>query len=259
MGIINTTPDSFYKGSRHTAIDDVLKQAEKMISEGADLLDIGGYSTRPGADDISIDEELKRVIPVIESLSKYFPDTFLSVDTFRSAVAKKAVQAGAHFVNDVSAGDDDPLMFETIATLNVPYIIMHKKGTPKTMQLDPHYENVVLEIMDYFAHKVGTLKKLNIHDIIIDPGFCFGKTLQHNYQLLSALNDFQIFGLPTLIGVSRKSMVQKLLNVSSEHALNGTTALHIIALQKGAKILRVHDVKEAVECVKIVKALNGSI
>jgi dihydropteroate synthase len=259
MGIINTTPDSFFSGSRQPAPDDALRQADQMLKEGAVFLDIGGYSSRPGAEDIPEAEELKRVIPVITTLSQHFPQAFLSIDTFRASVARQAIEAGAHLVNDISAGEDDPDMLETIAGLQVPYIMMHKKGAPQTMQQNPHYENVKEEVLQYFIQKMEQVRSLNIKDIILDPGFGFGKTLKHNYTLLNTLQDFSIFGVPVLAGVSRKGMIQRVIDVPAEQALNGTTVVNTIALMKGAKILRVHDVKEAVECVKLVNALNGAI
>ena len=259
MGILNITPDSFYDGSRSKSVEEALIKAEKMLIDGATFLDLGAYSTRPGADEISVDEELKRAIPVVEAISKKFPEANISIDTFRAKVAHEAVTAGAHIVNDISSGEDDEEMFSTIAKLKVPYIMMHKKGSPKNMQQHPHYENVVLEVMNYFTEKVDTAKVAGIVDIIIDPGFGFGKNLEHNYQLLNALNDFQIFGLPVLVGVSRKKMIQKIAGADVQNSLNGTTAANTIALLKGANILRVHDVKEAIECINIVNATNGII
>lgn len=256
MGILNVTPDSFFESSRVSLEIELLHKAEKMLTDGATLLDIGGQSTRPGAELISPELELQRVIPAIEKLSRAFPEAIISVDTFYGKVAKAAIEAGASIINDISAGDDDPTMFETIVELNVPYIIMHKKGLPTHMQQNPNYENVVQEVLNYFTHKVRALQQAGVKDILIDPGFGFGKTLEHNYSLLAHLDVLKIFELPVLVGVSRKSMVQKLLKVNTQNALNGTTALHMVALQKGAAILRVHDVKEAVECIQIFEALN---
>ena len=256
MGIINATPDSFHVKSRVVSEQAVLTASE-MISAGAALLDIGGYSSRPGAIDISLQEELDRVIPIIEKIHTSFPETPISIDTFRAKVAAEAIASGASIVNDISSGDDDPEMMSTVAKLNVPYVMMHKKGSPQTMQENPTYNNVVLEVLNYFSEKLKLAQVLGIKDIIIDPGFGFGKSIAHNYELLNALPDFAFLGKPILVGVSRKSMIQKVLHTTTEHALNGTTVLHTIALTKGAKILRVHDVKEAAECIKIMNALNG--
>lgn len=258
MGIINTNSDSFYSGSRATQIIEILQKAEQMLVQGATFLDFGAQSTRPGAELIGTENELKFVIPAIEAVIKAFPDALISIDTFDATVAKAAINAGACLVNDVSAGDDDPNMIETIADLNVPYIIMHKKGAPKTMQQNPIYDNVFLEISAYFAQKIQLLKQLGIADIILDPGFGFGKTLSHNYTLLNRLADFSIFELPVLVGLSRKSMIQKTINCNADEALNGTTVANTIALLNGANILRVHDVKEAVEAVKIYLASKNN-
>lgn len=259
MGILNVTPDSFFEKSRQKSLDESLEHASKMLADGALFIDIGGYSTRPGADDVPVDEELERVVPVIAHLSKHLPAALISVDTFRASVAKEAVNAGAHIVNDVSAGDDDEHMISTVANLQVPYVMMHKKGTPKTMQLNPHYDNLVQEIIDYFIARITKAKQAGIKDVIIDPGFGFAKTLQHNYALLHALGDLGVLGHPVLVGVSRKGMIQKITGTNAEHALNGTTAVHTIALLNGANILRVHDVKEATECINIVNATHGLI
>jgi dihydropteroate synthase len=257
MGILNVTPDSFFDGGHHTDIDHALVQAEKMLSEGATFIDIGGYSSRPGAEDISVNEELKRTIPVIENLSKKFPEAVISIDTFRAKVAYEAIHAGAHIVNDISSGDDDPEMISIVGNLHVPYIMMHKKGTPQNMHQNPYYDDVVLEVMNYFTQKVADAKAAGITDLILDSGFGFGKNLQHNYALLNALHDFQLFGLPVLAGVSRKKMIQHIVRNDADGALNGTTAANTIALLKRAAILRVHDVKEAIECINIVKATYG--
>jgi dihydropteroate synthase len=259
MGIINTTPDSFFAGSRHQAVESAVEQAGCMLAAGARILDIGGYSTRPGAAAVTVEEELSRVIPVIAAIHQSYPQALISIDTFRASVATEAVRAGACMVNDVSAGEDDPEMIKTVAALKVPYIIMHKKGTPQTMQVNPHYDDVVLEVIDYLRQRIELCKEAGIADIIIDPGFGFGKNLEHNYRLFASLQDLSIFGVPVLVGVSRKSMIQKLLHVDTAHALNGTTALHALALTKGADILRVHDVAEAMECIAIVNAVNGII
>lgn len=259
MAILNLTPDSFYDGAKLKTDKDLLNRVEIHLNNGATFLDIGGYSTRPKADYVGIDEELKRVIPAIELIKKNFNDAIISIDTFRAQVANEAIQAGAHIINDISAGDDDPLMFATVAKLQVPYIIMHKQGTPSTMQNKPQYNNVVVDVCKYLADKVYTLNGLGVNDIIVDPGFGFGKTVEHNYQLLAHLDHFKELDCPLLIGVSRKSMIHKLLKTSPMDALNGTTALHTLALLKGAQILRVHDVKEANECITIYEAYqNGN-
>ena len=257
MAILNITPDSFYSNSRIKSIDEALVKTERFLSDGATFIDIGGYSSRPGATDISQNEEADRLIPVIESIMEEFPETIISVDTFRAGVAKDAILAGAHIINDISAGEIDEGMFETVANLQVPYIMMHMQGTPQNMHKSPSYENVTLEVIDYLAKKVAKLKGLHIHDIIIDPGFGFGKTIEHNYELLNQLDAFKIFKLPVLVGFSRKGMIYKTLNTTANEALNGTTILNTVALQKGAGILRVHDVKEAIECIELLKRLKG--
>ncbi|WP_316830957.1 dihydropteroate synthase [Pedobacter aquatilis] len=256
MGIINITPDSFYSTSRMTSIDEALRKTEQFLNEGASFVDIGGYSSRPGAKNISEDEELERLVPIIEALNKEIPEALISVDTFRAKVAEQTILAGAHMINDIASGDMDENMFETVARLQVPYIIMHMQGTPQNMQQNPVYNNVLLDVIDYLAKKIAALKALNIHDLIIDPGFGFGKTITHNYELLNQMEDFKVFNLPVLAGFSRKGMIHKVLEISAAEALNGTTVLNTIALQKGAKILRVHDVKEAVECVKLISRLD---
>lgn len=258
MGILNVTPDSFADGGKYTDLDQAVQQAEKMVAEGATILDIGGYSSRPGAAEVSIQEELDRVLPVLEKL-KDFTDTFLSIDTFRSRVAAEAVQAGANMVNDISAGEDDDAMLATVATLGVPYIAMHKQGKPKTMQTNPQYTDVVGEVLEYLQKKITQCKVAGIAEVIIDPGFGFGKTTLHNYVLLKNLNELTRLNVPILAGISRKSMINKVLETSPEEALNGTTFLHAYALQGGASILRVHDVKEALECVKLYSMLNKGI
>ncbi len=259
MGIVNTTPDSFFAHSRKQGLDDALKQAEQMLAGGATFIDIGGYSSRPGADDVSEEEEIKRVIPVIEHLHKHLNQVLISIDTFRASIAKMGVEAGACMVNDISSGDADDQMMQTVASLNVPYIMMHKQGAPKTMQQRPSYENVTRDVLKYFNEKISLAKQAGITDLIIDPGFGFGKTLAHNYQLLRELDHFNIARLPILVGVSRKKMIQSVANVDITHALNGTSVANTIALLNGANILRVHDVKEAVECINIVKATYGNI
>lgn len=256
MGILNLTPDSFFDGGRYTGLDAALKQSEKMLGEGAVMLDLGGVSTRPGAQEVSEAEELKRVIPVIEAISRHFPGTILSVDTWRSRVAREAWNAGAAILNDVSAGAFDESLFETVAGLNMPYILMHMQGTPAIMQQHPHYEDVVTEVLDFFIEKIRELHAKGVYEIVLDPGFGFGKTVAHNFTLLKHLADFsRVLQLPVLAGISRKSMICKTLGVKPEQALNGTTALHMVALQNGASILRAHDVKEAVEVVKLFKMI----
>lgn len=251
MGIINATPDSFYTKDSYQGLSAILTEAEKMLQEGATILDIGGLSTRPGAAIISPMEETDRVIPVIEALQQNFPHAILSIDSYRASVAKAAVLAGAHIINDISAGSLDNDMIPTVGHLQVPYIAMHMQGNPSNMQDNPQYDNIGYSILKYLANKIATLRAHNIKDIIIDPGFGFGKTMAHNYELLHELHTFQILDVPILAGVSRKSMIYKLLNTTPEEALDGTTALHMICLQQGAKILRVHDVKAAKACVEI--------
>ena len=256
MGILNITPDSFFKGSRVETITAALNRVEDFLESGANFIDVGAYSSRPGAIDITVEEELQRLIPVIENISKRFPEAMLSVDTFRSKVAKLAIEAGAHMVNDISAGSLDENMFQTIAALNVPYIIMHMKGTPQNMQELAQYSNISIEVSNYFSAKIAKLHALGVKDIIIDPGFGFAKSIDDNYELLQHLEDLQIFGLPILVGVSRKGMIHKFLNTKPAEALNGTTVVNTIALLKGANILRVHDVKEASECVRLVQKMQ---
>lgn len=257
MGILNVTTDSFYKDSRFTETEALLRQAEKMLTEGAAILDIGGASSRPGAVEVSAAEELVRVTNALEAIRSRFPDALLSVDTWRADVAQAAVEAGASMVNDISAGRLDPGMYQTLANLQVPYILMHMKGTPAHMQDQPVYTDVVTEILDYFIAEIQQLRSLGIKDIVLDPGFGFGKTIAHNYVLLKNMHVFsQVTGLPTLAGISRKSMIYKYLGIQPEQALNGTTALHMIALQQGARILRVHDVREAVEVIRLWEALQ---
>lgn len=258
MGILNLTPDSFYSNSRMGSIDAALERAEICLKEGAAFIDIGAYSSRPGAAGVTTDEELRRMIPAIAAISKRFPEAKLSIDTFRAKVARESIAAGAHVVNDISGGNLDELMFETVAALNVPYILMHMQGTPQTMQQKPVYKNIGLEVVDYLAEKVNALKALGVKDIILDPGFGFAKNTTHNYQLMNQLENLDVFGLPVLVGISRKSMIYKLLGTTADEALNGTTVLNTIALQKGAAILRVHDVKAAVECISIVEKMQQS-
>lgn len=257
MGIINTTPDSFYEGSRNQSDKQLLTTVEKMLDEGADFLDIGGYSTRPNAPKVSVDEEIQRVIPAIELILKEFPKTIISVDTFRSKVAKQAIDAGALIINDVTGGNGDKNMFSTVANEAVIYILMHMKGTPKTMQNLIHYADIFEDIKLYFKQKIQKLNALNFNSIVLDIGYGFAKTTDQNFELLEQQDQFSVFGLPILTGISRKSMIYKSLNIKSEEALNGTTALNMIALERGSSILRVHDVKEAKETVELWKRLNG--
>nr|WP_183575717.1 dihydropteroate synthase [Mucilaginibacter sp. X5P1] len=251
MGIINLTPDSFYADSRKQDTGSALQQAEKMLTDGATFLDIGAYSSRPGAEDISIQEELDRLLPVVEAIVKAFPDAVLSIDTFRAGVAEAAIKAGAHIINDIGGGGLDADMFATIARLQVPYILMHMKGTPQNMNQLAQYEDVFNEVYDYFTDKYHQLKQLGVKDVILDPGFGFAKKTEHSYTLMNRLQDFNVLQLPLLVGISRKNMIYKTLGITAAEALNGTTALNTIALTKGANILRVHDVKEAVEAVRI--------
>ena len=258
MGILNVTPDSFYAGSRSETEKDIVQRLHQIIDEGASIIDIGGYSSRPNAEHISAEEEMNRLRNGLEIIRKHSPNAVVSVDTFRADVAKMCVEEyGVAIINDISAGQMDEQMFPTIAKLGVPYIIMHMKGTPQDMQVSPKYDHFLKEIFYYFSEKVQKLRDLGIKDIIIDPGFGFGKTLEHNYELMNHLEEFNLFELPLLVGVSRKSMIYKLLGSTPEEALNGTTALHTIALLKGAHILRVHDVKEAVESIKIVQKMKA--
>jgi len=256
MGIINLTPDSFYAGSRKPAVDAALQQAEKMLAEGADILDLGAYSTRPNADDISVQEETDRLLPVVDSLVSQFPDAILSIDTFRSKVAEVAINAGAHIINDISGGQLDEAMFETVAKLQVPYILMHMKGNPKTMNQLAVYDDVFAEVYSYFTDKYAQLKKLGVTDVVLDPGFGFAKKPEHGYVLLNRLEEFQALQLPLLVGVSRKRMIYSQLETTAEDALNGTTVLNTIALTKSASILRVHDVTPAIQAVKLLQLLH---
>lgn len=256
MGIINVTPDSFYDGGKTVTTEGIIDQAGKMLSEGATFLDVGGYSSRPDATKVSETEELKRVIPAIETLIAEFPEVIVTIDTFRSAVVKEAIQVGAAMVNDISGGKMDPEMFSTIARLQIPYILMHMRGTPQTMSAQTDYNNVTREVLLYFSERIALARKAGINDIIADPGFGFSKTRQQNFELLKELELFKQLEIPLLIGISRKSMIYKTLMVTPKEALNGTTALHAIALLKGASIIRVHDVKEAVECITLIENLK---
>lgn len=258
MGIINVTPDSFYSGSRYEGVDAVLRQAEKMLKDGATVLDIGGQSTRPGSEKLSADEELKRVITPVAAINKHFPEAFISIDTYYSQVAAGAVAAGASIVNDISAGSMDAAIIETVASLKVPYVLMHMQGTPQTMQKQPQYENVTREVLDFMIKKISELRKAGITDVIIDPGFGFGKTIAHNFELLNNLSVFRMLNSPLLLGVSRKSTIYKTLGITADESLNGTTVLNTIGLMNGASILRVHDVKEAVESVKLFEACRSA-
>lgn len=252
MGILNATPDSFYDGGLYQSEEAVVQRAGEMLRQGATILDIGGASTRPGAKEVPEQEEMKRVVPLITAILKQYPQALLSVDTWRTRVAKAAVDAGASLVNDISAGRLDSDMYKTVAGLDVPYVLMHMQGTPGTMQKHPEYEDVVTEVLDFFIQETAKLHALGIKDIVLDPGFGFGKTVAHNYLLLNNMHVFsQVLGMPVLAGISRKSMICRVLNVAPSDALNGTTALHMLALQQGAKILRVHDVREAIETIRL--------
>ena len=258
MGILNVTPDSFYAGSRGVTNGYILDRCQQILDEGASIIDIGAYSSRPNAQHISAEEEMSRLRTGLELIRKNHPEAIVSVDTFRADIARMCVEEyGVAIINDISAGNMDEQMFPTIARLGVPYIIMHMKGTPQNMQVNPQYDHFLKEIFYYFSEKVQKLRDLGAKDIIIDPGFGFGKTIEHNYELMNHLEEFHLFELPILVGISRKSMIYKLLGSNPEEALNGTTALNTIALTKGAHILRVHDVKEAVECVKIVQKMKA--
>ena len=257
MGILNLTPDSFYDGGVFNNTDRALAQTEKMLLEGATFIDVGGASSKPGAVEISIDEELARVLPIIEEIQKRFPEVIISIDTYRSIVAQQAVATGAAIVNDISGGNLDAKMLGTVGALGgVPYIAMHMQGKPQNMQDNPSYDNVLVAIRSFFAAKIDEAHKAGIHDIIIDPGFGFGKTLDHNYSLLKNLSSMQIDGIPMLIGLSRKSMIHKLLEIEAADALNGTIVLNTFALQQGAQILRVHDVKEAQQAIHLIEKLT---
>jgi len=258
MGIINVTPDSFFDGGKYKDESSILNQVETMRNDGATFIDIGGYSSRPSAADVNEDEELNRVVPIVELILKHFPETLISIDTFRSKVAEQSIKAGAVIINDISAGKLDDAMLSTIGKLNVPYIMMHMKGNPKTMQQQTDYMDLVKEVISYFAERIAAAHAKKINDIIIDPGFGFAKTLEQNYELLNNLELLQILDKPILAGVSRKSMIYKTLNTTSEYALNGTTALHMVALQNGARILRAHDVKEAMECATLFNQLTSN-
>lgn len=257
MGILNLTPDSFYAGSRVQTEEAIARRAEQIVAEGGAMIDVGAYSSRPGAADVPVQEEMERLRRGLEVVRRTVPDAVLSVDTFRADVARMCVEEyGVAVVNDISAGEMDADMFRTVARLNVPYVMMHMQGTPQNMQQEPRYDNLLREVFLYFARKVQQLRDLGVKDIILDPGFGFGKTLEHNYRLLAHLEEFRVFGLPLLAGVSRKSMIFRLLGITPQESLNGTTVLDTLCLMKGADILRVHDVKEAVETVRIVREVQ---
>lgn len=259
MGILNLTPDSFYSESRVQADDEIMRRALQIKDEGAFVIDIGAYSSRPGADDVSVAEEMKRLRHGLELIKKTVPEMLLSVDTFRADVAKMCVEEyGVDIINDIAAGELDENMFDTVSKLKVPYIIMHMKGNPRTMQVNPAYDDLMAEIMLYFSSKINKLHDLGVSDIIIDPGFGFSKTLEHNYQLMAHMEELKEFNLPILVGISRKSMIYRLLGTTPQEALNGTTMLNTISLTKGANILRVHDVKQCVETVRMYQTLVSS-
>ncbi len=258
MGILNLTPDSFFDGGSYKTEQDILHKVEQMITEGASIIDIGAVSTRPNAAVISIEEELLRLMPAIKLIRKEFPEIPLSIDTFHAEVATESINEGASIINDIAGGTMDDKMFETIAKYNIPYILMHIQGTPATMQINPVYDNIITEVMDYFILKINRLHTLGVNDLIIDPGFGFGKTLEHNYELLNKLALFQMLECPILCGISRKSMINKVLHTKPADALNGTTVLNTIALLNGANILRVHDVKPAVEAIKLVNHIQNN-
>lgn len=259
MGILNVTPDSFYDGSRYNTDKEILEAAEGMLKDGAEILDVGGYSSRPGAMDISMEEEGKRVFNAIKLINREFPDAIISIDTFRADIASEAVVGcGALMINDISGGEADSKMFLTLEKLNVPYILMHMKGNPRTMQSKPVYDDVVADILKWFGERIFRLTSAGIKDIIIDPGIGFGKTAYNNFELIRRLGDFSITGLPLLVGISRKSMIWKTLEISAGEALNGTTAMNAVALLHGADILRVHDVKEAVQTVKLISKIKNN-
>ena len=256
MGILNVTPDSFFDGNRYVSPTSILKQVEKMVTEGADFIDVGGYSSRPGTSEISMKEELSRVLPVIELIHTNFPQSIISIDTFRSQVAFQAVKLGAGIVNDISAGELDKKMIETVAAMKVPYLAMHMRGTPQTMSGLTQYENLLNEVITYLQQKIKYFQEMGIKDVMIDPGFGFAKTVEQNFELLNQLEHLRMVAKPIVVGLSRKSMIWRTLKTSADHALNGTTALHAIALLKGASILRVHDVKEAVETIKLTTKVD---
>ena len=259
MGILNITPDSFYKGSRFSTDEEILRAATRMLEDGADILDVGGYSSRPGAKDITVEEERARVLNAVKLISRELPEAIISIDTFRAEIAREAVlECGAHIINDISGGEADNKMFSIVEKLNVPYILMHMKGEPRTMQKNPVYDDVVADILKWFGERIFKLKSAGLRDIIIDPGFGFGKTIDHNFELLRRLGDFSIAGLPVLVGLSRKSMIWKTLEINAAEALNGTSVLNAIALFNGADILRVHDVREVVQTIKLISKVKSA-
>ena len=256
MAILNVTPDSFFDGGKFNTEIKVLKQVEKFINEGADIIDIGGYSSRPGAQNISIETELKRVISNIKLIRKEFPEIFISIDTFRSEVARESYLSGADIINDISGGNLDTEMLKTVGELGAPYILMHMRGNPQNMSLKTNYKNITQDILDYLSNGIELAKANGINDIIIDPGFGFAKNIKQNFSLLNNLKDFKVLNYPILVGISRKSMIYKTLNIDVQEALNGTTVLHTVALLKGANIIRTHDVKELMECIKLIDELD---
>lgn len=258
MGILNITPDSFFDGGKYITEKECIEQVERMILEGASIIDIGAVSTRPGALEVSKEEELARLLPIVKTVASNFPNIIISVDTWRSSIAEEAINSGAHIINDISGGQFDDKMFETIAKYNVPYILMHTTGKPNNMQQNTDYQDVVHDIIRFFSFQLNTLRELGVHDVILDPGFGFGKTLDQNYDLMNRLSSFHVLNLPILVGVSRKSMAYKLLNITAQDSLNATTILNTIALLNGASILRVHDVKQAMEAIYIVTKTKNS-
>lgn len=257
MGILNLTPDSFYDGGKNNSLQTNLLNVKKMIQDGADIIDIGAYSSRPGAKEISEQEELDRLLPTLEAVHQQFPEIKISIDTFRSRVAELAIQNGACMINDISAGELDPAIWSVAATHKTPYIAMHMQGAPNTMQNNPVYTDIMEDLLFYFSDKLQAMKKAGLMDIIIDPGFGFGKTLAHNYEILKSLQSFKLLGLPILVGLSRKSMIYKYLSITPENAMNGTTVLNTLALDKGADILRVHDVQQAKETLLLWQKVNS--
>lgn len=253
MGILNVTPDSFFATSRCRSEEEIRQRVCMMRREGATMVDIGAYSSRPGAEEVSVEEELRRLLPAVGIVREEWPDTIISVDTFRAEVARQAVEAGADIINDISGGEMDKDMFRTVAELHVPYILMHMQGTPQDMQKAPHYDNLMCEVFRSLGERVEELHEMGVADVIVDPGFGFGKTMAQNYEMMARLGEFRLLGCPILVGISRKSMVYRLLDTTPEESLNGTTALNTIALMNGASILRVHDVREAVEAIKIYR------
>ena len=257
MGILNVTPNSFFDGGKYKNADEIVAQVQKMLSEGATFIDIGAYSSKPNAEFVSVEEEIARIVPIVELLVQQFPNILISIDTFRSEVAEACILKGAALINDISAGKLDDLMLGVVAKYKVPYIMMHMRGTPQTMTIHTQYEDVFKEVLLYFSERIATARSLGIHDLIVDPGFGFAKTLEQNYEVLQKMELLQQLELPILAGVSRKSMIYKVLNTNASESLNGTTTLNTISLVKGASILRVHDVKEAVECVTLFNAMNS--